>query len=266
VLKPGTTVPFLTTLAERLALIERLGVDLAVVARVTPEFLSLAPEQFVHDVLRDALHTVEIHASAGFRFGRGASGTLDTLRTLGEAEGITVGTLPEVLVGGERISSSRIAQELEAGQVESAMELLGRPYSVCGLVVPGRKLGRELGFPTANLRVPSGRVLPTDGIYAVIVADAGRLFGGVAHLGPRPAIGDPERELEAHLFDFEGDLYGHTLRLHFLHRLRGVESFPDLDALAAQIARDAQQARSLLPRGKQALADLAWFDKAGEMC
>jgi riboflavin kinase/FMN adenylyltransferase len=266
VLKPGTEVPFLTTLTERLALIERLGVEVAVVVRVTPAFLSLTPEQFVHDVLRGALNTVEIHASAGFRFGRGARGTLETLRTLGAAEGIDVGALSEVVVGGERVSSSRIARELEEGRVESAAELLGRPYSVCGVVVPGRKLGRELGFPTANLQAPVRRVLPTDGIYAVIVADAGRVYGGVAHLGPRPAIGDATRELEAHLFDFEGDLYGRTLRLHFVHRLRGVESFPSLDALAAQIARDAAEARSILPSDESALSSLAWFDKAGEMC
>jgi riboflavin kinase / FMN adenylyltransferase len=266
VLRPGTETQFLTTLAERLALIERLGADVAVVARVTPELLSLTPEQFARDVLREALETVEIVASASFRFGRGAAGTLETLRELGETLGFAVDTLPEVLVGGERISSSRIVRELQEGRVAEAAELLGRPYSVCGTVVEGDRQGRELGFPTANLEVPPRRVLPADGIYAVALACAGEIHGGVAHLGPRPAVGGVARTLEAHLFDFEGDLYGQTVRLHFLHWLRGIQDFPSLAALTEAIGQDAAHARALLPVDERSLADLAWFDKACRLC
>jgi riboflavin kinase/FMN adenylyltransferase len=237
-----------------------------VVARVTPELLSLTPEQFARDVLREALDTVEIVASASFRFGRGAAGTLGTLQELGERLGFAVGTLPEVLVGGERISSSRIVRELEAGRVAEAAALLGRPYSVCGTVVEGARRGRQLGFPTANLEVPPRRVLPADGIYSVALARAGEVHAGVAHLGPRPAVGGAERTLEAHLFGFDGDLYGQTVRLHFLHWLRGIENFPSLTALTEAIGQDAARARALLPVDERSLADLAWFDKACRLC
>jgi riboflavin kinase / FMN adenylyltransferase len=266
VLRPGTATQFLTTLAERLALIERLGTDVAVVARVTPELLSLTPEQFARDVLREALDTVEIVASASFRFGRGAAGTLETLRELGENLGFGVDTLPEVLVGGERISSSRIVGELQEGRVAEAAELLGRPYSVCGRVVEGERLGRQLGFPTANLDVPPGRMLPADGIYADALAREGEVHAGVAHLGPRPTVGGVKRTLEAHLFEFDGDLYGQTVRLHFLHWLRGIERFPSLEALTEAIGHDAARARALLPADERSLADLAWFDKACRLC
>jgi riboflavin kinase / FMN adenylyltransferase len=266
VLRPGTATQFLTTLAERLALIERLGTDVALVARVTPEFLSLTPKQFARDVLRETLDTVEIVASASFRFGRGAAGTLETLRELGESLGFGVDTLPEVLVGGERISSSRIVGELQAGRVAEAAELLGRPYSVCGRVVEGERLGRQLGFPTANLDIPPGRVLPADGIYAIALARAGEVHAGVAHLGPRPTVGGAKRTLEAHLFDFEGDLYGQTARLHFLHWLRGIERFPSLEALTEAIGHDAARARALVPSHERSLVDLAWFDKECRLC
>lgn len=266
VLRPGTETPLLTTLAERLALIERLGADAVVVTRVTPAFLSLSPEQFARHVLRGALNAVEVVASASFRFGRGASGTLETLVRLGEQEGFSVCRAPELLAEGERISSSRVAEELATGRVEVAAELLGRPYSVCGTVVRGDGRGRELGFPTANLSVPRRRALPRDGIYAVAVARAGIVYGGVAHLGPRPAVGSAERTLEAHLFECDQDLYGETLRLTFLHRLREVRSFATLSALVEQIAQDADQARALLPADARSLANLAWFDKEVRLC
>jgi riboflavin kinase/FMN adenylyltransferase len=266
VLRPGVAVPLLTTLPERLALMERQEVDAAVVARVTPEFLSLTPEQFVRDVLRGALHTVEVVASGSFRFGRGASGTLETLARLGETEGIAVRTLPEVLEGGERISSSRVAAELAAGRVAEAARLMGRPYSVCGEVVHGDGRGRELGFPTANLAVPPRRALPADGIYTVAAAWEGEIRGGVAHLGPRPAIGDATRMLEVHLFDFDADLYGKRLRVSFLHHLREVRAFASLAELTEQIGRDAAQGRALIPPDPRSLGDLAWFDKEVRLC
>jgi riboflavin kinase/FMN adenylyltransferase len=266
VLRPGALAPLLTTLPERLALMERLAVDVAVVARVTPEFLSLTPEQFVRDVLRGALNSEEVVASGSFRFGRGAAGTIETLAALGAAVGLTARTMPEVLEGGERISSSRVAAELAAGGVEEATLLMGRPYSVCGEVVRGDGRGRELGFPTANLAVPPRRVLPADGIYAVGAAWDGTLRSGVAHLGPRPAVGDAARTLEVYLFDTDADLYGRRLRVSFLHRLREVRSFNSLEELTGQIARDVAEARARLPVDPRSLDDLAWFDKEVRLC
>lgn len=247
-LRPGTEVRFLTTLPQRLALIEVLGLDATVVIRLTPEFLALEPEAFIQQVLVDRLGIVAIAASESFRFGRNAAGTLETLRAAGSGQGFSVRVVPPVLYGAERISSSRVVAAIQAGDVTAAAEMLGRPYSVTGAVVAGAQLGRTLGFPTANLATPSLQHLPADGVYAVTAERAGALLPGVANLGVRPTVGGTARILEAHLFDFAGDLYGETLALRFVARLRDQVRFPSLDALKEQIARDVQQARDLLLR------------------
>jgi riboflavin kinase / FMN adenylyltransferase len=245
-LRPGTEVHFLTTLPQRLALIEALGLDAAVVIRLTPEFLRLEPEAFIREVLVDRLGIVAIAASESFRFGRGAAGTLETLRAAANELGFSVRVVPPVLFGAERISSSRVVAAIQAGDVTAAAEMLGRPYSVSGEVVAGARLGRSLGYPTANLATHPLQHLPADGVYVVAAERGGALLPGVANLGVRPTVGGTTRILEAHFFDFDGDLYGETLGLRFLARLRDQRRFSSLDALQEQIARDVRQARDLL--------------------
>jgi riboflavin kinase/FMN adenylyltransferase len=257
-LRPGTEVRFLTTLPQRLALIEALGLDAAVIIHLTPEFLRLTPEEFIGEVLVRRLGTLAIAASESFRFGREAAGTVETLQTAGAQLGFTVRVVSPVLYGAERISSSRVVAAIQTGDVAAATEMLGRPYSVTGEVVPGARLGRSLGYPTANLATHPLQHLPADGVY-VVAAEAeggrpaasplprgGELLPGVANLGVRPTVGGTARILEAHLFDFDGDLYGTRISLRFLARLRDQLRFPSLDALKEQIARDVEQARALL--------------------
>ncbi len=245
ILRPGTTFPLLTSLDERLALIEREGPDACVVVRLDAEFLSLSPEAFVADVLVRRLGAVEVVASEGFRFGSGAAGTLATLRELGADRGVAVTTIEPVLVRGERVSTSRVAACVREGEVAAAMALLGRPYSLPGAVVAGDSRGRELGFPTANLEVAPWRLLPGDGVYQGWAAWEDERHPAAINLGVRPTIGGTRRLLEAHLLDFEGDLYGRSLNLEFHHRLRPEQRFPSLDALKQQIARDVAAARAL---------------------
>jgi riboflavin kinase/FMN adenylyltransferase len=246
VLRPDLELPILASLEERLGWIEAEGPDVALVARVTEEFLAQEPEDFVRAVLVERLRAVEVLASDNFRFGRGARGDLALLRRLGEECGFRHTSVAPVLEGGERISSSRVAECVGAGHVASAARLLGRPYAVPGVVVPGEQVGRQLGYPTANVRTQPRRLLPADGIYVVRGAVPGieTPVPGVASLGVRPTVGGRPRLLEVHLLDWEGDLYGQTLRVDFLERLRDEERFPDLDALRAQIGRDVDAARA----------------------
>jgi riboflavin kinase/FMN adenylyltransferase len=243
ILRPGLQLPLLAGLDERLDLMEREGLDVAVVARVTPEFLSLEPEEFVRSVLVKQLGAVEVLAGEYFRFGKGARGSLETLEALGRSWGFRCTRVAPVLEGGERISSSRVGECVKAGEVAMAARLLGRPYSVPGVVEPGEQLGRKLGFPTANVRTPPDRLLPADGVYVAQLRRAGECLPGAANLGFRPTVNGRERLLEVHLLDWSGDLYGEEVRVEFLERLRGEERFPDLEALRMQIGRDVDEAR-----------------------
>jgi riboflavin kinase/FMN adenylyltransferase len=258
VLRPGLELPLLASLEERLDYIEQQGVDVAVVVRLNSEFMSQEPEAFVHAVLVDRLRATVVVASEGFRFGRGATGDLSLLRTLGSELEFAVREVEPLFEGGQRISSSRVAACIEAGEVAAAQLLLGRPFSVPGVVVAGEQLGRQLGFPTANVQTPPRRLLPADGVYAVQVSGASSDGGlrldrvsGAANLGFRPTVRGSERLLEVHLLDWSGDLSQAEVRVEFVDRLRDEQRFPTLDALKAQIAQDVAEARSRLAQAEE---------------
>lgn len=244
VLQPGFTDPLLTTLEERLDLIAAEGIDVAVVAVLTPDFLGQEPEAFVRDVLVGRLGAVEVLASEAFRFGKAARGDFELLRALGPKLGFTAVSLPPVLEGDEWISSTRVAECVRAGEVAAVERLLGRPYAVAGSVQTGDQVGRQLGFPTANVAVDPARLLPADGVYTTRLSWDGGSQPAVANLGVRPTRDGHRRLLEVHLLDWTGDLYGREVRVEFCDRLRAEQRFPDLNALKAQIARDVEAARA----------------------
>lgn len=252
VLQPGWEAPVLASLEERLDLIEAQGIDVTVVASITPEFLAQEPEAFVEELLVRSLGARQVLAGDNFRFGRGARGDVALLRSLGERLGFEYTAVPPVLEKGERISSSRVAACIEAGEVAAAGVLLGRLYCVGGRVAPGQQLGRQLGFPTANVAVDPRRLLPADGVYvveAVWDTETGRVEQpAVANLGVRPTVDGKQRLLEVHLLDWTGDLYDREVGVRFHQRLRGEQRFPDLEALKAQIRADAQAARGWFAR------------------
>ena len=205
VLRPSHSVQHLTTLSRRLHLLQS-QVDHVVVLKTTPDLLGLSAEEFFQEVILERLEARCLVEGENFRFGKGRSGNLETLSTLCQQSGRRFIVVPSVLYQKEAISSSRIRQALIQGKVELVAEWLGRNYQCCGTVGVGKKRGRTLGFPTANLNNVS-TLLPGDGVYAVRASVGDEQWLGAANLGPNPTFDEQARKVEVHLLDFEGDLY-----------------------------------------------------------
>lgn len=246
VLRPESAPRLLTSTAHKAMILSHLGVERLLILPFDAELASLAPAEFVHRLVAAAKPLAGITVGEAWAFGCNRSGNIGTLRDLARECGFTVRGIPPVIVGGEPVSSTRVRLAVERGDFAAAERLLGRRYSVFGTVVHGRQLGRTLGFPTANLALEAEQ-LPPIGVYAVRVDTGTQLLEGVANLGWRPTVeeGASVRQLEVHLFDFDGDLYGRTLDVRFEERLRDERKMESLDALKAQIARDIEQARRL---------------------
>ncbi|THF88917.1 bifunctional riboflavin kinase/FAD synthetase [Deinococcus sp. KSM4-11] len=237
-------VEFLSTLPEKLDLLARYGVDEVVAVPFTTEFAARPKDAFLDDLRTLRPRTVVV--GEDFHFGRGRAGGVDDLRLVAPE----VVTLPMHQLGGEDIKSTRIREYLKEGDVAGAQRLLGRHYDAQGVVVQGDRLGRTIGFPTANISVPDGKALPL-GVFAVVVIGdpslpRGGRWHGVANVGFRPTVNGKARRFEVNVFDFNGDLYGQELQVKFFQYLRGEQKFGGLDELKAQIARDAQAARDAL--------------------
>lgn len=227
------------------------GIDSVGLLRFNKVLAAMPAEAFVQRVLVDRLAVREVWVGQDFRFGRDRAGDLSMLQAMGKTRGFLAGAIEPVQVGGERVSSTRIRELLAEGDFDAAAALLGAPYRIGGRVVRGSRLGRTLGFPTANLRF-GNRVPALRGIYAARVHEVGdgsiesRPWPAVASFGTRPTVDGGEPLLEAHLFDFDGDLYGRRIDVEFVARLRDEEKFPDLPSLVAQMHIDAAQARAAL--------------------
>jgi riboflavin kinase/FMN adenylyltransferase len=237
----------LTTLAQKQELLAALGVDCLAVLPFDAAVAALSPEAFAREVLAGSLGARHVVVGESFRFGHGRAGDARRLAALGAELGFSVGALAPVLEGGVPVSSSRVREELARGAVRAACEMLGRPYFVDARVVGGDGRGRTIGVPTANLD-PENEVLPARGVYAgrCRVPGAGWRLA-VVNLGERPTFGGGRVTLEAHLLDFDGDLYGAGVRLEFHERLRDEERFSGPPALLARIREDVERARQLLP-------------------
>lgn len=239
VLAPLRAPALLTSIARRTELLRAYGADAVEVATFDRAFAAQTADAFITSILRERLDARAVVVGPDFRFGRDRAGDLGTLR----GAGLAVREVAPVERDGGVVSSTRIREALREGRVEDAARWLGRVHEVDGRVVAGDRRGRTLGFPTANLACAAGALVPADGVYAVVARLDGALVRGVANLGVRPTV-EAGRSVEAHFFDFDADLYGRALRLGFVTRLRGERRFDGLDALKAQIALDAQQARA----------------------
>ena len=245
---PASAPARLTTLREKLELLAEAGAEQAMVCHFNAGFASLSADEFVERVLVRGLQVRHLIIGDDFRFGRGRVGDFAFLQAAGARHGFAVEAMDSVLVGGERVSSSGVRDALAAGDMERAARLLGRPYVIDGRVVHGDKIGRQLGFNTANIRIKHNP-LPMTGVFAVEVGGVGeRPWPGVANLGIRPTLGGTRPLLEVHLFDFDRDIYGAHLAVRFVHKLRDEQRFPNFDALKAQIAADAAAARAYFKR------------------
>src|SRR5687768_17514388 len=236
----------LTRFREKYEALRQYGVERFVCLRFDAALRSMSAEEFIGDVLVSALGARHVVVGHDFKFGRNMAGNVATLHAAGQQAGFAVTEVPPFEIDGERVSSSLIRAALDAGDMARAARLLGRPYRMTGKVVAGAKLGHKLGFPTANLR-PQRRATPLAGVFAIRVSGCGlHNAPGVASLGTRPAVNGKELLLEAHVFDFDGDLYRQHVHVDFIAYLRAERWFADMDALIEQMNRDAAQARQIL--------------------
>ncbi|MFN8626537.1 MAG: bifunctional riboflavin kinase/FAD synthetase [Candidatus Binatia bacterium] len=247
VLSPAGTPRLITDWRSRIERIAAFGVDAIIVQHFTPAFAAMGAETFVRRLLVDGLGVREVVVGHRVSFGHNRTGDADALRRFGKTFGFGVEVVGPVDVDGLPVSSSIIRRAIADGELDRARALLGWMPSVGGRVAHGHHRGKALGFPTINVRV-GGLVLPPDGVYAVKVRIRGTDWCGVANLGFNPTFGDHARSLEAHLFDFDGTLYGKRVEIGFVQRLRGERKFPNPQALAEQIARDCAAAREALNR------------------
>jgi len=245
VLSPADPPARLTCFRERFELFKQAGIDEFFCASFH-KLRRLAPQAFIEDLLVARLAARHVVVGHDFRFGHGRGGSLDDLHRAGAEHGFTVTVVPPVSLHGERISSTAIRAALAAGDLEKARAMLGRDFSLSGRVIRGRGLGKVLGFPTANVSLKRRRS-PIDGIFAVRVGGLGpHLLDGVASVGTRPTVGGGPTLLEVLIFDFDRDVYGEHITVHFVKRLREERHFDGLDALKAQIELDVGEARAAL--------------------
>lgn len=240
----------LTTAAERVAALVETDLDYAVVLRFDRAMAAMEPADFVRDILVERCHMAELVIGHDHGFGRGRAGDSAALQDLGRSMGFEVSVVSPVRDGPDKVSSSALREAVREGRLADAAAGLGRPYRVSGAVERGAGRGRTIGVPTINLVPPPGKLLPPDGVYAVRVEWAGGVAGGMMNQGSRPTVGDGRRWLEAHLFDFDGDLYGRDVRLEWVLPLRDIRRFASLDALREQLERDREAARAALEDAK----------------
>lgn len=239
----------LTRLREKLAQLAKLPVDWVVLLRFDRGLAHTPPEAFIERVLLHGMRIKHLVVGDDFRFGKARAGDFAMLRAAGERHGFRVEDTASVLTDGERVSSTLVREALAAGDMTRAQRLLGRPYSMIGRVRTGEMLGRRLGFPTANIAAMRKRT-PLQGVFAVTMTGVGaEPIPGIANLGCRPSVSGTSRtRLETHLFDFDGDLYGRQVEVHFHRKLRDERRFDSLEALREQIVRDAEAARAYFSR------------------
>ena len=230
---------------------EAAGIDEVVFLDFTPTFAAMSPDQFAEDILHRSLALSELFVGNHFAFGKGRTGRIDDLVRLGEQYGFRVHPMTPVMIEGDVVSSSRIRQLIQAGNMERATALLGRIYGIRGTVVQGTQQGQAMGWPTANLRIPDDRVVPPDGVYAARTVYGTQIYDAIAYIGTRPTFGAGERLIEVNLLDQTCDLYGQEITVQFVARVRGDHTFASADELSKQIARDVEQARISLRRISQ---------------
>jgi len=255
VVRPGSHPPVLTTIVRRAELVEQLGVEVFCALPFTFEFSHMPPDEFAHHVLVERLHASAVIVGENFRFGHRAAGNVAVLERLGETFGFTAHGIPLLRDGETPISATYVRSCVQAGDMVGAAEALGRSHRVDGVVERGDQRGRELGFPTANLRTEAWAAVPADGVYAGRVwrldewgrtAPGPPLGAAAISVGTNPTFEVRQRRVEAYILDYDGDLYGDAIGVEFLARLRGMEKFDDVADLVAQMRTDVADTRRLM--------------------
>lgn len=241
------SLKILTTFDEKAHLLEKAGIDHLLKIRFTLEFSQLSSEEFIRKYLVEKINTRLLVIGYDHRFGRNREGSFEHLKANSGRYGFDVEEIPPEDVDHVAISSTKIRKALDAGDLELANRYLGRRYSISGVVVPGKKIGRQLGYPTANIQVDHDRkLIPADGIYAVQVEYDRQLFNGMMSIGVRPTIGVTERTIEVNIFGFDLEIYGHRVVIHFVRKFRDEIKFNNLEELRRQLYLDRETANEIL--------------------
>jgi riboflavin kinase/FMN adenylyltransferase len=245
VLSPQTKLPFLTDLAQRTNLLKNEGVEAIITLSFTRELAQLSARQFVA-LLMKYLRMRGVVIGPDFALGQNREGNTDALRRLGQKMGFSVTVVPPIIIDGEVVSSTAIRKALAQGDMKRVQNLVGRPFSLHGRVIPGARRGIELGFPTANLDIDPEQALPAEGVYVSRAHIDDQAHPSVTNIGQRPTFGGGERVVEVYLLDYHSDLYGKELTIDIIERLRGEKKFDTPEELKKQIAEDVKQGKAVL--------------------
>lgn len=241
------SLKLLNTFEEKAELLKKQGIDHLIRIPFTREFSQLSSEDFIRKILVDKIGTKKLVIGYDHRFGKNREGSFSQLKADGPLYGFEVEEIPRQMVDAVGVSSSKVRKALEAGDMDTASHLLGSPYSLTGRVVRGEKLGRLMGFPTANLELEMHhKLVPADGIYAVTVRHDHETYGGMLYIGYRPTVDGKARTIEVNIFDFDREIYGELITVFFQQRIRGDIRFNDLEALRQQLHNDRERALKIL--------------------
>ena len=242
------SAPLITTPSEKIALISELGVDVAVCVPFDTDIGSLTPDEFFFEILIKRMHTVHVVCGSNYTFGKNGIGNAEYLSELCQKNGIGFTSIGHICVDGISVSASAIREMIKRGNITDASLLLGRPYSISGTVIDGKHLGRTLGFPTANLALRDGCVVPKNGVYLTKAYIDGVERFGITNVGKHPTVPTENILAETYVFDFDSDIYGKKLRLEFLEFIRNEKTFASLKELSAQVQLDIEKAKKLVEK------------------
>jgi riboflavin kinase / FMN adenylyltransferase len=245
VLRPDAAPPRLTTIEHRAELLQRFGVDCVIVLPTTQRFLTLTAEEFFHTIVRTELQARGLVEGPNFYFGKNRGGNITVLRELCSTNKMVLDVIPPVILDNQLVSSSVIRTLIEAGDVKESARLLGHKYRLSGLVVHGAERGRTLGFPTANL-AETTNLIPGEGVYAAQTTIDGIECGAAVNVGPNPTFGESAKKVEVHILNFNGDLYGKSLDVDFLQKIRDIRRFASAEELIARLQKDLDEVQSIV--------------------
>jgi riboflavin kinase/FMN adenylyltransferase len=242
----------LSTIDEKIELFAEMGIQHFVIIPFTRAFSELSSDDFIRQILVDKIGTKKLVIGYDHRFGKNREGSFEFLQNNAASYGFEVEEIPRQDIEDLAISSSRIRQSLLSGNVDEAEHLLGRPYSITGIIVKGKQLGRTIGFPTANIQLhESYKLIPANGVYVINAYYNGEVYHGMLNIGVRPTVDGTSRTIEANIFDFDKEIYGEDLRVELLHYLRPEQKFNGLDALIEQINIDKENTLAFFTREKK---------------
>lgn len=245
VINPYLNIEQITPLSDKLKIMEELGIEAAFILKFDDEFSKTMPADFAEEFILKKLGAKKVVVGYDFSFGKNKAGNIEMFKELGERMGFEVIIVPPVMEGERVVSSTRIRSFLKEGLIRDAALFLGRPYIVKGVTVKGNKIGKLIGFPTANLSIKD-YLIPRKGVYAAYVMMVDKRYKGVLSIGPAPTFNIDDFSFEAHILDFEDDVYGKEMAVEFVERLRGIEKFKDVEDLKKQIRYDIEKARQIL--------------------